>query len=426
LDYPTSGLMIFALSKKIAAHFSSCFASRKISKMYLALVEAPSDHKLFDQEKYVLIQYPLKAVDQGGYKQQITRMDDPEGKEAITRAKRLAKGKICKKHINPECESNEFLNVWLMGLFPVTGRTHQLRVHLSALGIPIVGDETYGEYTSTGIVPNRLMLHAYSLNFPLPGNMDEIEICTPKNPFLEIMQDVDFDVPIEKISFASNKSKMWNRWRYASIIPIIFCNDQIYLVLCELPKKRKDFSKKKGFWWGLFWKELESSDCDIAEGAAVAFHTNTMNFFKNSNISPCKIRMGANQSVIVVPNDSGSKQLKEYPDLLVKSSALIIAPLFTKVMELDALKEAVDSVNALIVENASKKNKDASRIAKVSARKIGIFALDEVVLAASSHTGLILDSFLEEHLKCQDIIEKISSFKPIEPYNLPSEIVLLD
>jgi hypothetical protein len=136
--------------------------------------------------------------------------------------------------------------------------------------------------------------------------------------------------------------------------------------------------------------------------------------------------MGANQSVIVVPNDSGSKQLKEYPDLLVKSSALIIAPLFTKVMELDALKEAVDSVNALIVENASKKNKDASRIAKVSARKIGIFALDEVVLAASSHTGLILDSFLEEHLKCQDIIEKISSFKPIEPYNLPSEIVLLD
>ncbi|XP_058141549.1 RNA pseudouridylate synthase domain-containing protein 1 isoform X3 [Dasypus novemcinctus] len=66
-------------------------------------------------------------------------------------------------------------------LQPLTGRTHQLRVHCSAIGHPVVGDLTYGQATAREEQPFRMMLHALYLCVPTPA--ERVEACTP-DPFL--------------------------------------------------------------------------------------------------------------------------------------------------------------------------------------------------------------------------------------------------
>ncbi|XP_069875798.1 RNA pseudouridylate synthase domain-containing protein 1 isoform X3 [Dipodomys merriami] len=66
-------------------------------------------------------------------------------------------------------------------LKPLTGRTHQLRVHCSALGHPVVGDLTYGQATGPEDQPFRMMLHAFYLR--IPTRAECVEACTP-DPFL--------------------------------------------------------------------------------------------------------------------------------------------------------------------------------------------------------------------------------------------------
>lgn len=63
----------------------------------------------------------------------------------------------------------------------LAGRTHQLRVHCSALGHPIVGDLTYGQSVGQEERPFRMMLHAFYLRIPMPNEL--VEACTP-DPFL--------------------------------------------------------------------------------------------------------------------------------------------------------------------------------------------------------------------------------------------------
>ncbi|XP_019062540.1 RNA pseudouridylate synthase domain-containing protein 1 isoform X2 [Fukomys damarensis] len=69
-------------------------------------------------------------------------------------------------------------------LKPLTGRTHQLRVHCSALGHPIVGDLTYGQATGQEDQPFRMMLHAFYLRIPTLAEC--VEACTP-DPFLSTL-----------------------------------------------------------------------------------------------------------------------------------------------------------------------------------------------------------------------------------------------
>ena len=59
---------------------------------------------------------------------------------------------------------------------PITGRTHQLRVHFAGLGCPILGDDLYGEESP---LINRHALHALSLSFPLPSTKEEIKVKAP-------------------------------------------------------------------------------------------------------------------------------------------------------------------------------------------------------------------------------------------------------
>ena len=137
LDRDTSGILIGARHKRALAHLQKEFADRRVSKIYLAVVEGRPkiDAAIIDLP---ISRHPTRPS---------TFRVDSKGKEAQTSYQVLA--------------SNSSLS--LVRLAPRTGRTHQLRVHLAHLGTPIVGDRVYGK------AGERLLLHAHQLEIKLPS-----------------------------------------------------------------------------------------------------------------------------------------------------------------------------------------------------------------------------------------------------------------
>lgn len=150
LDMPTSGIMLFALNKNIQKLLSILFEQRNIQKQYIARVFGRVN------EQSGIINQPLITDWPNRPKQKI---DYKTGKPSITKFHRLS------------TDSNSSI----IQLQPVTGRSHQLRVHMSSLGHPILGDELYGIYQSR-TASNRLLLHADKISFihPITNNIIEI------------------------------------------------------------------------------------------------------------------------------------------------------------------------------------------------------------------------------------------------------------
>ncbi len=147
LDKDTSGVLLLARSAKAAAHFSKAFSSRTARKVYWALVIGVPE--IYDG----LIELPLtKQPGTGGEKMHV---DMDEGLAAKTRYRVIDR-------IGNRA-------AWVE-LQPFTGRTHQLRVHMAAIGHPIVGDRKYGgpEAFLTGSVSRKMHLHARRLRIDLP------------------------------------------------------------------------------------------------------------------------------------------------------------------------------------------------------------------------------------------------------------------
>ncbi len=138
LDRATSGVMICAKNAETLAWLQKQFSTRKVVKTYIAVVKGSL------KEPEAIIDIPIER----NPKAPSTFRTGPNGKSAQTRY-RVAK---------------ETAKISFLELTPLTGRTHQLRVHLKHLGHPILGDELYG-----GPKANRLMLHAKSLTIALPG-----------------------------------------------------------------------------------------------------------------------------------------------------------------------------------------------------------------------------------------------------------------
>lgn len=152
LDMDTSGLMLFALSIEVQRNLSLQFEKREIHKTYVAVVEG-----LIMQDEG-LIDYPMrKDMTQRLPPKHI--VDCVRGKKAVTEWEVLERSAKRTRVV----------------LFPQTGRSHQLRVHMQALGHPIVGDNIYG------IEDERLMLHALSLSLKHPesGEMMALECPAP-------------------------------------------------------------------------------------------------------------------------------------------------------------------------------------------------------------------------------------------------------
>ena len=140
LDRATSGVMICARNLTTASYLSRQFAERKAKKVYLALVSSLPGHSA------ARINLPIGR----SRRAPATFVVDGNGKVAITDYT------VQKEY--PDGRA-------LLELRPLTGRTHQLRVHLAHLGCPIVGDAVYG-HAHYG---DRLMLHAYQLEISIPG-----------------------------------------------------------------------------------------------------------------------------------------------------------------------------------------------------------------------------------------------------------------
>jgi len=140
LDRDTSGVVILAKNPATQSFLRKQFQDRKTHKTYYAIIPG---HLKLDQAK---IDLPISR----NLKHPTTFLVDPNGKPSQT-------------FYQVEQKTNNFS---LVKLQPVTGRTHQLRVHLKYLGHPIVGDPVYGDNPEPS---TRLFLHAYSLEITIPG-----------------------------------------------------------------------------------------------------------------------------------------------------------------------------------------------------------------------------------------------------------------
>jgi tRNA pseudouridine32 synthase/23S rRNA pseudouridine746 synthase len=147
LDMATSGLIAMGRSAQAQRALSIAFAERRVHKRYVAVVDG---HLEASPGGWGEIALPLRC----DWPNRPRQMVDPElGKPSLTRWRVLAH--------EPGATRVE--------LEPVTGRSHQLRVHLAALGHPILGDELYAPPAALARAP-RLLLHAAALALPHPAD----------------------------------------------------------------------------------------------------------------------------------------------------------------------------------------------------------------------------------------------------------------
>jgi tRNA pseudouridine32 synthase / 23S rRNA pseudouridine746 synthase len=153
LDMATSGLMLMARGAGIQSALAKLFESRAVRKRYTAIVEGDmrgQQRAMRDPEGWHLIDLAIAA----DWRRRPLRVINSEhGKSSQTRWRALA--------------FDGAANTTRLELEPVTGRSHQLRVHLQALGHPIVGDALYGRAEVPSAAP-RMMLHATRLAFEHP------------------------------------------------------------------------------------------------------------------------------------------------------------------------------------------------------------------------------------------------------------------
>lgn len=146
LDKDTSGVVLMSLNRKAHAKIAAQFESRQTEKSYISVVWGHVENEAG------LIDLPL-AIDQENKPRH--RVDFESGKPAQTRWQVLEYGE----------------NTTRLRLFPLTGRTHQLRVHMKALGHVMLGDEFYAEGEALKSA-DRLLLHAEELAFTHPDGRE--------------------------------------------------------------------------------------------------------------------------------------------------------------------------------------------------------------------------------------------------------------
>ena len=157
LDKETSGALLIAKKSVAKERLLKAFKERTVHKAYLALVDG-----IVKKESGKIDNHLGKI---GSYQGQTIygQVEPGKGQRAITSWKCMQRGK----------------NVSLIWCEPLTGRTHQLRVHLSAMGHPILGDVQYGKRFRSSLHPPRNLLHAYQIRFPHPTTGKEIKVTAP-------------------------------------------------------------------------------------------------------------------------------------------------------------------------------------------------------------------------------------------------------
>ena len=151
LDKDTSGVMMVAKNDETQAELSRMLKDREIEKHYLALTEGMM------KEKEGTVEAPIGRSRKGRKKMAV----DPEGRPAVTKWRVLAEGRNCS----------------LLDVHILTGRTHQIRVHMRSIQHPVCGDPLYG--FEKGVKVPCLMLHARSLSFQHPRTKEKMTFQAP-------------------------------------------------------------------------------------------------------------------------------------------------------------------------------------------------------------------------------------------------------
>lgn len=161
LDRDTSGCLVLGRHRKALAQLGELFASGKVEKTYWAVVvgSPPGESGTIDK--------PLKKLERRhGWRMVV----DPHGQPSVTDWRVLGR--------------TERLS-WIEAR-PRTGRTHQIRVHLAAIGCPIIGDSTYGRGTADLVSPD-LHLHARAVAVPLAPRKPPVTATAPVPPHMQVL-----------------------------------------------------------------------------------------------------------------------------------------------------------------------------------------------------------------------------------------------
>ncbi len=175
LDMATSGLMVFARGSAMQRSLSQLFREREVHKRYVAIVSGRLQREAGEIDLPLICDWPNRPKQ---------KVDHAIGKPSLTRYRGLSDSIAVRPELvegwtaesaagfDPSSGSGP-AELSLNGfegsrveLEPVTGRTHQLRLHLSAIGHPILGDALYGDANAAP----RLLLHACSLRFAHPAH----------------------------------------------------------------------------------------------------------------------------------------------------------------------------------------------------------------------------------------------------------------
>ncbi len=153
LDQATSGLIVLARGPEAHRTLSMAFAGHNVAKAYVAVVAGQVAEDEGEIDLPLIADWPNRprqTVDRARGKPSLTRYRVVERAEGTTR----------------------------LELEPVTGRSHQLRVHLMAIGHPILGDGLYAPLEALAASP-RLLLHAWALGLPHPASGDIMRFTSP-------------------------------------------------------------------------------------------------------------------------------------------------------------------------------------------------------------------------------------------------------
>ena len=152
LDMATSGVVLMARGAEAQRALSLAFAARQTEKRYVAVVDGLLEHDSGDIDLPLAADWPRRPLQ---------KVDLEHGKPSLTHYRVL--------------QRDAAANTTRVELQPVTGRSHQLRVHLLALGHAIVGDALYAP-PRVQERANRLLLHAQSLGFTHPSTGEAVRV----------------------------------------------------------------------------------------------------------------------------------------------------------------------------------------------------------------------------------------------------------
>ena len=181
LDRETSGILLVAKKRSALKNLQEQFRQRQTGKMYLALVAGdwPAHKKVLDKPLHKYLLDSADGTGEGERRVKVVSRDDPDGLPSVTLVKVLARS------APGAAQAMSLLAVTIK-----TGRTHQIRVHLASEGMPIAGDDKYGNFEDNkawarAAVPlKRMFLHAWRLQIAHPVSGEAVALQAPLAPEL--------------------------------------------------------------------------------------------------------------------------------------------------------------------------------------------------------------------------------------------------